>query len=166
MLLTEFETHTNMYPDTILYDVIQREYEETEENGCPVWDSKANFCHAYRFDEDGLATKCQRLANEEIWRREEAHRKAMAESSARIEELYKECKALQERLDRAEKERAMYEQDNETMRREMQHMQADERRATMFRVLEKYVHDDVDLTVIGGAVVSYVDLLREEGLHE
>lgn len=166
MLLSEFETHTNIYLDDILYSVIEREYNAQDENGRDIWDSKANFCHAYRFDEDGLATKCQRLANEEIWRREEQHRKAMAESAARIEELFKECKALQERAERAEKECAMYEQDNETMRREMQRMQEDGRRATMFRVLEKYVHDDVDLNVIGGAVVSYVDLLREEGLHE
>lgn len=166
MLLTEFETHTNMYPDTILYEIIEREYNETEENGCPIWDSKANFCHAYKFNEDGLAEKCQRLANEEIWRREEAHRKAMTESAARIEELYKECKALQERLDRAEKECAMYKQDNETMRREMQHMEEDQRRATMFRVLERYVREDVGPDTIGCKVYAFVDLLREEGLHE
>ena len=79
MLQQEFEDLTGTYPDRILYDVIEREYERQDENGHDVWDDKAQFCHAYKFNEDGLAERIQAAANEAIWQMEERHRKALNE---------------------------------------------------------------------------------------
>lgn len=58
MLQSEFETLTDIFPDVLLYDAADNEYMTGD------WDSKAQFCHAVKFDEDGLAQKIQRLANE------------------------------------------------------------------------------------------------------
>lgn len=55
---SEFETHTDIFPDVLMYDAAEREYSDGE------WESKAQFCHAFKFNEDGLAQKCQRIANE------------------------------------------------------------------------------------------------------
>lgn len=88
MLPTELETLTGIYPDRVLYDVIEREYERQDENGRDVWDDKAQFCHAYKFNEDGLAERIQAAANEAIWQMEERHRKALNESGERVRKLY------------------------------------------------------------------------------
>ena len=38
MLLSEFENHTDIFPDAILYEEIEREYMDER------WESKAQFC--------------------------------------------------------------------------------------------------------------------------
>ena len=103
MLQTEFETLTGIFPDAILYEVIEREYNRQTEDGRDFWDNKHDFCNAYKFNEDGLASRLQAAANEAIWRKEEAHRKAMQESAERIESLARElqdrkayCEMLEE----------------------------------------------------------------------
>ena len=94
MLQTEFETLTGIFPDAILYEVIEREYNR-QIDGRDFWDNKHDFCNAYKFNEDGLASRLQAAANEAIWRKEEAHRKAMQESAERIEKLSREsCKSF------------------------------------------------------------------------
>ena len=95
MLPTELETQTGIYPDRILYDVIEREYERQDENGRDVWDDKAQFCHAYKFNEDGLAERIQSAANEAIWQMEERHRKALNESGERVRKLYEQNARLE-----------------------------------------------------------------------
>ena len=102
MLQTEFETLTGIFPDAILYEVIEREYNR-QIDGRDFWDNKHDFCNAYKFNEDGLASRLQAAANEAIWRKEEAHRKAMQESAERIESLARElqdrkayCEMLEE----------------------------------------------------------------------
>ncbi|MBR1898443.1 MAG: hypothetical protein IJ825_06130 [Oscillospiraceae bacterium] len=104
MLQTEFETLTGIFPDAILYEVIEREYSR-QIDGRDFWDNKHDFCNAYKFNEDGLASRLQAAANEAIWRKEEAHRKAMQESAERIESLARElhdrkayCEMLEEKL--------------------------------------------------------------------
>lgn len=97
MLQTEFETLTGIYPDSILYEVIEREYNRQTEDGRDFWDNKHEFCAAYKFDED-LASRVQAAANEAIWRKEEAHRKAMQESAERIEKLSRERDSLRKDL--------------------------------------------------------------------
>jgi hypothetical protein len=57
MLLSEFQNHTDIFPDAITYEEIEREYMDER------WESKAQFCAAYKFNEDGLAEKIQRAAN-------------------------------------------------------------------------------------------------------
>lgn len=105
----ELENLTGVYPDRILYDVIEREYERQDENGRDVWDDKAQFCHAYNFNEDGLASRLQAAANEAIWQMEERHRRALNESGERVRKLYEqnarleaEVEALHAKLEEAE----------------------------------------------------------------
>ena len=98
MLQTEFETLTGIFPDSILYEVIEREYNRQTEDGRDFWDNKHDFCNAYKFNEDGLASRLQAAANEAIWRKEEAHRKAMQESAERLEKLKAYCEMLEKKL--------------------------------------------------------------------
>lgn len=57
MLQREFENLTDIFPDVLTYEAAEREYM----NG--GWASKAEFCTAYKFNEDGLAQKIQTAAN-------------------------------------------------------------------------------------------------------
>ena len=166
MLLSEFETLTDIHPDAILYSVIEREYNDGD------WQSHAQFCNAYKFDEDGLATKCQRLANEEIWRKDEEYRTAQTKSSERIVALHTECEHFKSEYRNAHDINAELmrredelERELETQRKVMQELRGDKVRADMFRVLEQYVRDDVDMDTIGCAVVAYVDLLDSKVLQ-
>jgi len=114
MLQQEFETQTGIYPDRILYDVIEREYERQDENGHDVWPDKHTFCHAYKFNEDGLAERIQAAANEALWRQDEAHRKALNESGERVRKLYEQNARLEaevEALHAKLEEAAEHEQD-------------------------------------------------------
>lgn len=44
MLQSEFETLTDILPDALLYDAAEHEYMTGD------WDSKAGFCHDFKFD--------------------------------------------------------------------------------------------------------------------
>lgn len=165
MLLSEFENLTDIKPDSILYSVIEKEYNAQTEDGKDVWDSKAQFCHAFKFDEDGLAEECQRIANEEIWRRDEQYRKAQMESANRITELYNECEHYKAEYQNAHDINAELmqrveelEHEIETQRRVMQDMKSDQIKADMMDILMRYVHEGVDAADIGCAAVSYTDL--------
>ena len=102
MLQSEFETHTDIFPDVLLYDAAEHEYMTGD------WDSKAGFCHDFKFDVDGLAQKCQRIANER-WAKvnEEACR-----LRSEITPLADQCEKL-----RAENNRL--EDENENLRNEI-----------------------------------------------
>lgn len=102
MLQSEFETHTDIFPDALLYDAAEHEYMTGD------WDSKAGFCHDFKFDVDGLAQKCQRIANERwIKVNEEACR-----LRSEITPLADQCEKL-----RAENNRL--EDENENLRNEI-----------------------------------------------
>lgn len=58
MLQGEFETLTGILPDVLLYEAAEHEYNDGD------WASKAEFCDCFKADEDGLATKCQKIAND------------------------------------------------------------------------------------------------------
>lgn len=60
MLITEFETLTGIYPDANLYRVIEHEYNTGD------WENKAQFCDAYKSNEDGLASRLQSAANQRL----------------------------------------------------------------------------------------------------
>lgn len=172
MLLSEFENLTDIKPDSILYSVIEKEYNAQTEDGKDLWTSKAQFCNAYRFNEDGLASKCQRLANEKIWRKDEQHRAAQEKSDNRVHGLYNENQMLRKEVEDQIAKRSQLEADKQELEREIENMRkligelrSDKRRADMFRVLEQYVRDDVDRADIGGAVVAYVDLLDWEACY-
>lgn len=99
--VSEFENLTDIFPDICLYEVAEREYE----NG--GWTSKAEFCNAYKFDEDGLAQKIQRAANERLWQQEEHET-----------QLLKECAALREQLAAAETQAERFTDENDKIKAE------------------------------------------------
>ena len=97
---------------------------------------------------------------------------SVARQNARIQELWEssealkaECKAYQEQIVELRGTIERLEADAETACKTMQELRGDKVRADMFRVLEEYVHDDVDVTDIGKAVVSYHDLLVWGACH-
>ena len=88
-----------------------------------------------------------------------------------MERLYNDSKEITERFDHVmEENKRLHEvvkdltDENESLSEEREAMERTVRQmqevVQMFRVLEDYVRDDVDLMNIGRAVVSYVDLLK------
>ena len=89
-----------------------------------------------------------------------------------MERLYNDSKEITERFDhvmeenkRLHEEIEMLRSDNETQCRTLAEMHDETEITQMFRVLEDYVRDDVDLMNIGRAVVSYVDLLDRKAVE-
>ena len=74
----------------------------------------------------------------------------------------KENKRLHEVVKDLTDENESLREEYETMKRTVQQVQEV---VQMFRVLEDYVRDDVDLMNIGRAVVSYVDLLDRKAVE-
>lgn len=96
MLQSEFETMTGIYPDVLLYEAAEHEYNTGD------FASKAEFCDCFKADEDGLATKCQRIANERWFKAEERIGKLTAENNRLEDEnenLRNEIAALSDRVD-------------------------------------------------------------------
>lgn len=96
MMQVEFETLTGIYPDVLLYEAAEQEYN----NG--NWASKAEFCDCFKADEDGIATKVQKAANERWFGMEEQVGKLRAENSRLEDEnenLRNEIAALSDRVD-------------------------------------------------------------------
>ena len=94
------------------------------------------------------------------------------QQNARITELYNECEHFKAEYQNAHDINAELmqrveelEHETATQREVMQELRGDKVRADMFRVLEQYVRDDVDLADIGRSVVAYVDLLVWEACH-
>jgi len=96
MLQSEFETMTGIYPDVLLYEAAEHEYNTGD------FASKAEFCDCFKADEDGLATKCQRIANERWFKAEEHIGKLTAENNRLEDEnenLRTELSGLMKRVD-------------------------------------------------------------------
>lgn len=96
MLQSEFETLTGIYPDVLLYEAAEHEYNTGD------FASKAEFCDCFKANEDGLATKCQRIANERWFKAEERIGKLTAENNRLEDEnenLRNEIGALHDRVD-------------------------------------------------------------------
>jgi uncharacterized protein YoxC len=84
------------------------------------------------------------------------------EITERFDHVMEENKHLHDAIqDLKEENRSLFEE-YETMKRTVQQAQEV---VQMFRVLEGYVRDDVDLMNIGRAVVSYVDLLDRKAVE-
>lgn len=158
----EFENLTDIYPDRILYECIEHEYYRKTEDGKDFWPDKHSFCHAYKFNEDGIARHIQSAANEAIWRKEEAHRKAMQESAERIEKLYRElhdrkayCEMLEEKLhDRPQETTAVLEET------------APDIKSQMLDSLLNAVHDDCKPDELLHMLWGFDYLLMERGPAE
>ena len=74
----------------------------------------------------------------------------------------KENKRLRADVQDLKEENESLREEYETMKRTVRQVQEV---VQMFRVLEDYVRDDVDLMNIGRAVVSYVDLLDRKAVE-
>ena len=108
MTIGEFHTHTDLYPDAALFEAACEEYEKKNPDGSPAWDSQAQFCHAYKFNEEGLAESIMRNANARVekWIGDNLRLKS------EIEPLADECERL-----RAENNRL--DDENENLRNEL-----------------------------------------------
>ncbi len=96
MLQSEFETLTGIYPDVLLYEAAEHEYNTGD------YASKAEFCDCFKADEDALAHKIQRVANERWFKAEERIGKLTAENNRLEDEnenLRNEIAALSDRVD-------------------------------------------------------------------
>lgn len=94
MMQSEFETLTGILPDVLLYEAAEQEYNNGD------WASKAEFCDCFKADEDGIATKCQRAANERWFKMEEQNGSLLAEN----ENLRNEIAGLADRVDELTKQ--------------------------------------------------------------
>lgn len=84
------------------------------------------------------------------------------EITERYERVMGENKRLHEVIKELKEENKSLLEERKTMERTVQQVQEV---VQMFRVLEDYVRDDVDLMSIGRAVVSYVDLLDRKAVE-
>ena len=102
MQISESELHTGFFPDSILFDKMNAEYERKDLDGKNIWDSIPQFCNAYKFNEDGIAQEIQEAANAEI-RELRARAKRLQNENARLSEINEdqltELLSLSERVD-------------------------------------------------------------------
>lgn len=96
MLQGEFETLTGIFPDVLLYEAAEQEYNNGD------WASKAEFCDCFKADEDGIAQKCRNAANDRWLAEEELTGKLRADNNRLEDEnenLRNEIGALHDRVD-------------------------------------------------------------------
>ena len=105
MLQSEFETHTDIFPDVLLYEAAEHEYNDGG------WKSKAGFCHDFKFNVDGIAQKCQRIANER-W----------IKVNEEVSRLRSEAKPLADECERLRTEKARLEDENENLLTEIRQL--------------------------------------------
>lgn len=102
MQIGESELHTGFFPDSILFDKMNAEYERKDLDGKNIWDSIPQFCNAYKFNEDGIAQEIQEAANAEI-RELRARAERLQNENARLSEINEdqltELLNLSERVD-------------------------------------------------------------------
>lgn len=102
MQISESELHTGFFPDSILFDKMNAEYERKDLDGKNIWDSIPQFCNAYKFNEDGIAQEIQEAANAEI-RELRARAERLQNENARLSEINEdqltELLNLSERVD-------------------------------------------------------------------
>lgn len=89
MMITEFEKLTGIFPTSDLYKAIEAAYYDFE-------GSKAEFCKAYKENENGLAEKIQRAANAEAADTVIAADREAAKKDAEIAELKAQLEREQE----------------------------------------------------------------------
>jgi len=96
MMQCEFETLTGIYPDVLLYEAAEHEYNTGD------FASKAEFCDCFKADEDGIAQKCRNAANDRWLSEEELIGKLRAENNRleyENENLRNEIGSLHDRVD-------------------------------------------------------------------
>lgn len=149
MLITEFETLTGIYPDVNLYRVIEHEYTEGD------WHDKAEFCTAYKFNEDGLATRLQAAANQRLIDMEEQHRRDMNTAQRREERLREENAKLTARIEELE-----HKCQDFTTLETAQLTDLTDLEATMLQAARDMAEDEFQRDEIGTALIGYDYLLK------
>ena len=142
MLLSEFETLTGIYPDVNLYRAIDREYNEG------AWESKAQFCNAYKFNEGELASRVQAAANQRLIDTEEQHKRAVTDAANRARELFAENAKLEARIEELEQMETAKLTDLTDLE------------ATMLQSLRDMADDEFQRDEIGTALIGYDYLLK------
>lgn len=159
MLQGEFETLTGIYPDVLLYEAAEQEYNNGD------WASKAEFCECYKADEDGIATKCQKIANEQWLKKCEL----VGEQAAKITALADACEKLRA-------ENSSLEDENENLRTELSgltkrvnelasHVTEKDIRAAMQLAYQDAAHDDCKGDQILHMVWGFEYLLQRLGVE-
>lgn len=149
MLLSEFETLTDIYPDVNLYRAIEHEYNEGD------WESKAQFCNAYKFNEGELASRVQAIANQRLIDLEEQHKRAVTDAANRARELCAENAKLEARIEELECKC----QDFTTLET-AQLTDLTDLEATMLQALRDMAEDEFQRDEIGTALIGYDYLLK------
>ena len=142
MLLSEFETLTDIYPDVNLYRAIEHEYNEGD------WESKAQFCNAYKFNEGELANRVQAIANQRLIDTEEQHKRAVTDAANRVRELCAENAKLEARIEELEQMETAQLTDLTDLE------------ATMLQSLRDMADDEFQRDEIGTALIGYDYLLK------
>lgn len=94
MMISEFQTHTGIYPDWNLWQAINRAYNESELD-------QQKFCADYLADVDGLAQRIQRECDDAAARAETELRHKLTDAYHEFSRLKDEVKRLRAQLDRA-----------------------------------------------------------------
>ena len=149
MLPSEFENLTGIYPDLNLYRVIEHEYNEGD------WADKAGFCHDYKFNVDGLATRLQAAANQRLIDMEEALRGTVNTAQRREDRLREENAKLTARIEELE-----CKCQNFTTLETAQPTDLADLEATMLQALRDMAEDEFQRDEIGTALVGYDYLLK------
>ena len=142
MLLSEFETLTDIYPDVNLYRAIEHEYNNGD------WESKAQFCNAYKFNEGELALRVQAVANQRLIDLEEQHKRAVTDAANRARELCAENAKLEARIEELEQMETAQLTDLTDLE------------ATMLQSLRDMADDEFQRDEIGTALIGYDYLLK------
>ena len=132
MLQSEFETHTDIFPDVLLYEAADHEYMTGD------WDSKAGFCHDFKFNVDGLAQKCQKIANER-W----------IKVNEEVSRLRSEAKPLADICEKLRAENNRLEDENENLRTDI---------ADLTKTVDNLIQQITDLPVATLEQVQHDDV--------
>lgn len=92
MMKEEFERLTGFFPTAEMYKVIEKRYMNFDGD-------KADFCKAFKRNQNGLAEKIQFEADKLKYREERQKEEAAEKAEAEIERLKAEIERMKERLD-------------------------------------------------------------------
>lgn len=104
MNIKDFENQTGIFPDALIFEAAKHEHDTAEIE----WGSMAGFYHDFKFNTDGLAKKCQKIANER-W----------IKANEEISRLRSEITPLADQCEKLRAENNRLEDENENLRNEI-----------------------------------------------
>ena len=100
MNIKDFENQTGIYPDALIFEAAKHELETAEFE----WGSMTGFYHDFKFNTDGIAQKCQKIANER-W----------IKANEEISRLRSSVKPLTDKCERLTAENGTLKEENESL---------------------------------------------------